>query len=92
MKIKYKLVTYDVWGNDTDGYEVNDAHFTGDSIELKTELNDSDMIDKLKEEGIIDEHVKNEEIRIDGEEAYSLYFVYEPLEYPMFELRNEKLI
>jgi len=89
MKIKYKLVSYDVWGNDEDGYEVNDAHFTGDIIELETGMTDEGIIDKLKEEGWVKETVKNDEIRIDGEEEYSLYFVYEPMEYPMFELRNE---
>jgi len=86
---RYKLITYEVWGNDEDGYEVNNAHFTGDILELELELSHEATIEKLKEEGWIPEKVKSEDVRIDGEGEYSLYFMYEPTGYPMFELRNE---
>lgn len=38
----WKLINYDVWGNPKDGFEVNDQHYTGLSIELEPEREYSD--------------------------------------------------
>lgn len=37
---RYEIISYDVWGNAKDGYEVNDAHRTGIIIELPEECTD----------------------------------------------------
>jgi hypothetical protein len=82
----YKMVSYDVWGNDKDGFEVNAAHYTGEECELALGLTDKQLITALKKQGIIKKTAKNHCIEIDGEEMYSLYFNYRGR--PEFELRN----
>lgn len=42
----YRLHTLDVWGNETDGYEVNDA-FNRGFITLKEDFNDSELLDAI---------------------------------------------
>lgn len=35
---KYRLITYDVWGNARDGWEVNNSFSTGTVVEIKCKL------------------------------------------------------
>lgn len=39
----YTLVTYDLWGNEEDGYQVNDK-YAGETIELEDDASDEDIL------------------------------------------------
>lgn len=45
---KYRIITLDVWGNEADGFEVNDLRDTGEVIEISKYDSDSDILDKLE--------------------------------------------
>lgn len=49
---KYNVYSLDVWGNEEDGYEVNDRSFIG-TIELYNEFTDQDVIQALLEADIL---------------------------------------
>ena len=44
---KYQLVEYDVWGNPTDGFDVNNTYKTDVEYEISDSDTDSDIIRKL---------------------------------------------
>jgi hypothetical protein len=85
--MKYELIIYDVWGNKTDGYEVNNAFTTGDHIEINDSDSDEDIIRGLKRMGLIKANCRFSSFEIDGENGYSLYVNYSPDSYPVCELR-----
>ena len=87
---KYRLHTYDVWGNNIDGYQVNDCFRTSTIIEIPDSISDSGIIRKLKQCGFLPVGAKNCKYRIDGEPDYTLYVTYEPECYPVCELRRIK--
>lgn len=45
---KYRLVKYDVWGNDEDGYEVNDIYQTDTILRFKGFPTDGQIIKALQ--------------------------------------------
>lgn len=40
---KWNYISYDLWGNETDGYEVNQSFTTGFWVELPEEPTDTDL-------------------------------------------------
>ena len=40
MKQIFDIISYDVWGNRHDGYEVNAAYFTGKTVAIDPEASD----------------------------------------------------
>lgn len=44
---RYKLCTYDVWGNADDGYDVNDIHETSTIVELDPNASDAAILQAL---------------------------------------------
>lgn len=51
----YRLYTYDVWGNDNDGYEVNDVYRQSDTVEIDfRDWTDEQILAALKDAGIWD--------------------------------------
>lgn len=69
---KYRVWTYDVWGNASDGYEINDRNeltdylFSGKLMEVK---NDSDnaIIEALKDNGYLKKTVKLKSLIFNGD-------------------------
>ena len=46
----YKLIDYfDVWGNETDGYEVNDKIDTNIMLEIPDDITDEELINKFED-------------------------------------------
>ena len=50
---------YDVWGNQKEGYEVNDSSITGIVITVEDTDTDKDIINKLIDEGFFTPQVYN---------------------------------
>lgn len=84
MKHTYRAWTYDLWGNDEDGYWVNDRYDTGEIYELDDTWNDKQIIKALRKQGCLKKGVHSSSIEIDGEFGYILYFNYKGN--PDFEL------
>lgn len=82
----FDVITYDLWGNDRDGYEVNDAHKSG-TIDIDPEWSDKRLILELKREGWLRRNIRLASITIDGEPDYTLYLNYKG--WPGLELRNQ---
>lgn len=86
--MKYQIFTYDLWGNDKDGYEVNDV-YPGQVIEIPDCVfngTDRDLVHYLRRKhGAIGRFLRLWEVT--GESGYDLYFSYNGK--PAFELRRE---
>lgn len=85
----YRLYDYDVWGNEKEGYTVNDCFRSCQTIDLDESWDDARIIKALKHAGIIKKGIRAKSIRIDGEMDYTLYFEYK--DRPEFELRRENV-
>jgi len=89
MKIvKYDVWSLDVWGNEVDGFDVNDRCCVSRSLKFPTthkiynqgkpsEFSDDwptnqQIIDTLKDAAIMSAIVKPEDVEIDGDPNYSL--------------------
>lgn len=86
--MKYEVITYDVWGNKRDGYEVNDAYHTGEIVDVSDSDSDKDIIRKLKAVGIIRKGFRFSSFIVDGDPDCNFYVDYEPTMYPVCELRK----
>ena len=62
----YKLIDYfDVWGNETDGYEVNDKIDTNIMLEIPYDVTDEELISKLINVGFFGNNATIENVRIE---------------------------
>lgn len=86
--MRYRLIDYDVWGNDKDGYEVNQAFLTNTFIDLTDKIINDDklLIKDLKKAGIIRKGIHANKIGILGDDI-TMYFEYKGR--PEFELRRQ---
>lgn len=83
----YALYTYDVWGNDEDGYEVNNVFGTDDVAHITEDLDDNDITLTLIKQGIVNENCKGKLV-YEGEFDYTLYASWINTGKPAFELRG----
>lgn len=81
---QYRVFTYDLWGNDEDGYEVNDVYRQSQTLTIAEEATDSDIKTLLLRE-CFTAGSDIEKITINGEET--LYIEYDGK--PVAELRKE---
>lgn len=84
----YRLYTYDVWGNEEDGWEVNDTFRRSTQVFLDPTLSDTKIIKHLIRKGVVNKNTDFSKINILGEEDV-LYFEYDGK--PEFELRKEEI-
>lgn len=82
----WEAITYDVWGNEDDGYEVNAAYTTGRIYEIDDYEDDDAIIKALTDGGEIYGDLDREDIDIDGDE-HVLYINYKG--WPAMELRRD---
>lgn len=62
----WTLWTYDVWGNEEDGFEVNDTYKVVDKLTIDIEtITDEEILDLLKEFNVVDESATLDDIYID---------------------------
>ena len=85
--MRYEIIDYDVWGNEEDGWQVNQAFHTGRFVEIPEGATDAQIVRILQDEGEIKESIRPADVTIDGEEGYSLYLEHAPTGRPEFELR-----
>jgi hypothetical protein len=87
--MKFEVIDHEVWGNDEEGFEVNDSWKIG-IIELSEDCTDEEILETMKEFGYFKESVKVTDIEIDGEIEYSLYINQSDNGRPLCELRRER--
>ena len=79
--MKYRLYDYDLWGNEEDGYEVNNVLYSDIVFDIEEDTTDEDIIKQVKNK----ERIKD--FSIEGEYGYFLYVNYKDV--PYCELRPE---
>jgi hypothetical protein len=72
MKMKYKVIDYsDVWGNDEDGYVVNNQQDTGLTVEFNPHIvSDYEIICKLKNIGYLLSNLEEDKIEINSSDDF----------------------
>ena len=88
--MRYEIIDYDVWGNEKDGFEVNQAFYTGHYVDIPENASDAEVVRILKDEGVLKKTVRTSSVGIEGEEGYTLYFTHLPTARPEFELRAKR--
>lgn len=88
---KYRLITYDVWGNNEDGFYVNNRFRTETILDIPSEESDDKIIGVLKEKGILTDKANKNNVQIDGESDSVLFFTDSERGMPLFELLNEDI-
>ena len=63
---RYEIISYDVWGNKKDGYEVNNAFRTGWFIELPEDASDKQIRSALYRSGYCSRGILSMKIEHDG--------------------------
>ena len=86
--MKKQLCSYDIWGNEKDGYQVNNVFAEDIYIEVTDKTSDKDIIQQAKKKGFLNKHIKDSSFDIEGEDDFTLYVTYTPKCMPIFELRN----
>jgi len=80
--VRYKLYTYDLWGNDKDGYQINDYYEQSDIYEVIDPDNDSDLISMI-------DFTNPESIEINHSESCNDYIYFQThAGKPVCELRR----
>jgi hypothetical protein len=80
--MEYEVISYDVWGNARDGFDVNDSRRTGVVVTIEDTDTDATINRKLGRAGI----TGAQGVRWDGDE-YALYGEYKRNGRPAAELR-----
>lgn len=76
----YDLIEYEVWGNDEDGYEVNDAHTIEKEIYIDEDWSDEKILETI-------EAWENVEIDNNGSSTDAFYLIDKRNGKPLGELR-----
>lgn len=80
--MEFEIIELECFGNDEEGYEVNDAHYTGDTITISDNATDKEIITALEQ------FYNLPEVVIDGDMSFSLYIDEEVNAKPLLELRR----
>lgn len=72
--IKYRIIDhYDVYGNPSEGFNVNDSFELEDLLELPEDPSDEDILEALKDYGYFKRHVTLEDIEFDNVGPETIY-------------------
>lgn len=90
--MEFKVYSLDVWGNDKDGYTVNDCYDTGITLNFDdiSEWGDFDreVVKHLKRAGMVKKRSRYNRFDIDGDIDYTIY-VNDAKNYePLYDLRR----
>ena len=77
--MQYEVISYDVWGNARDGFEVNQLFHTGRHVEVDDDTSDRAINRRLGIRGV----------EWDGEPGYALYGTLKRNGMPVLELRAD---
>lgn len=72
----FQVRDYEVWGNDMDGYQVNDTRETDHIIYIEETDSDETIVKKLIECEYLGRHAKPHAFEVEGEFDHVLYVNY----------------
>lgn len=84
MVVTFEVITLDVWGNERDGFEVNQSFTTGITFDIDNEANDTDIEAKLKAIDVLADHA---EIYVEGENDFMLNIYSKETGRPLIDLQ-----
>ena len=84
---RYQICTYDLWGNEQDGYEVNDVYSQGSDFVFAESVveNDRELVKNLKKMLNLKKGLKLSFFDVDGEGNEIIYVNYRGM--PICEMR-----
>lgn len=85
---KYDVHFLDVWGNEEEGYDVNDVYPRCGQVEIGDDYTDAQILAALVAEDLVKATAQADKLDIDGESGYTLYLSYDGS--PEMELRAAK--
>lgn len=89
--MKVSIISYDVWGNDKDGYEVNQSFYWRTGVDFNLDWNSNrDLVKFLKQEDYLAKHVKVSNLEFDDHEQV-VYINRRRDGYPLAEIRIDDL-
>ena len=83
---KFEIISLDVWGNESDGFQVNQAFNTGKFIEFADDSDDGVIVDALKAGGFLVDTVMVDDVTIEGEIDFQLYIEHAETGEPLWHL------
>jgi hypothetical protein len=86
----FEILSLDVWGNEQDGFDVNNIFSTGIKLKLKENCSDKDICKALKTAGYLKKGIRTKSLSIDGDFDYNLYIDEAKNGRPFCHLRNMK--
>ena len=85
--MQYRVINLDVWGNEDDGFEVNDLHNTGLIVDLADDAEDDAIVSALVEVDAFQDHVTGADVTIDGDPEFTLFVDDAASSMPLFHLQ-----
>jgi|CXWL01.1.fsa_nt_gi hypothetical protein len=85
----WKIITYDVWGNEKDGYEINQSFYSGREVELPAEPEDEQVRAALIEAGYLKKSNQLRHLEFDGDGDGFVRVSRKRDSYPIVELQRE---
>lgn len=70
MRIHYEYLSYDVWGNTKDGYEVNASYSTNDFTSFPDDVDDKLIIHSVKTHGFAPKRARYASFEVRGDLDY----------------------
>jgi hypothetical protein len=71
----HELLSLDVWGNEEDGFELNQTFSTGELISFRDDFDDEKLIEVVREALELDpDYFTVSNVAIDGDNEFGLYF------------------
>jgi hypothetical protein len=81
----WRLYTYDLWGNEEDGWEVNDVFQKSTTLELSAEPTDAEVSEALASAC----ECSTENVDVDQADEDTIYLTDDRTGKPLAELRRE---
>ena len=85
--MQYRVINLDVWGNEDDGFEVNDLHNTGLVVDLADDADDASIVSALIEVDALQDYVTGADVDISGEPEFTLFVDDATNSMPLFHLQ-----
>lgn len=81
---KLKIYALDVWGNDSDGFEVNDRHCTA-TIEIADDADERTILDALIDAGLLIPEASPITIEFEFNDDGSFFLYERATRYPIYD-------
>jgi len=69
-KVKWDIHNYDVWGNEEDGFEVNNTFTLARDVLMSSEPTNTEILNVIKEEGLVIDNTRLKDLDIGGDDTY----------------------